>query len=67
MARYVRSVVILLDIQLLAMSLLPAMSVPSQFVGLVMSMSGKMGTRPAHNARLDIKGTKVGFSFHYFY
>lgn len=41
------------------MSSLLAMSVPSLFVGLVMSMSGKMGTSPVLSARLDIGGTKV--------
>lgn len=59
MAKYVRSVVILLDLQLAVMSLLLAMSVRSLSVGLVMSMSGKMGTRLVPSARLDIRGTKV--------
>lgn len=59
MAEYVRSVVIMLVLQLQVMSSLLAMSVPSLFVGLVMSMSGKMGTSPVLSARLDIGGTKV--------
>jgi hypothetical protein len=59
MAKYVRSVVILLDLQLVVMSLLLAMSVRSLYVGLVMSTSGKMGTRLVPSARQDIRGTKV--------
>ena len=59
MDKYVRSVGIQLALQLLAMSLSLAMNVPSLFAGLVMSMSGKMGTRLVPSARLDIRGTKV--------
>ena len=41
------------------MSLLPAMSVPSQFVVLVMNMSEKMVTSLVPSARLDTRGTRV--------
>ena len=46
------------------MSLLLVMSVPSQFVDRVMSMSGRMVTSLAPSARLDTKGTKVSLCMH---
>lgn len=41
--------------------LLLAMSAPSQFAVLVMSMSGKMGLSVVPNAKLGTGGTKVSF------
>ena len=67
MAKYARFVEILLALQLLVMSLLLATSVPSQFVGLVMSMSAKMETSLVPSARLDIRDTKVSMLFHLSY
>lgn len=49
------------------MSLLLAMSVPSQFVVLVMSMSEKMGTSLAPSARLGTKGTKVSLFVQFYF
>lgn len=41
------------------MPLLLAMNVPSQFVRLVMNMSGRTGISLVLSARLDTKDTKV--------
>ena len=41
------------------MSSLLAMNVPSQFVGVVMNMSGRMVPSLVLSARLDTKDTKV--------
>jgi len=59
MARFVRYVVILLDLQPAAMFLSLAMSVHSLCAVPVMSTRGKMVTNHVLSASLDIRGTKV--------
>jgi len=63
MARYVRSVVMMLDSLKLEMSLSRVMNVPSLCVGLAMSTRGKMELSVALNARLDSDDTGVSCLF----
>ncbi|GMP94589.1 hypothetical protein CsSME_00044002 [Camellia sinensis var. sinensis] len=58
MAKYVRYVAIRWGLQPAVMLLLLAMSVPSQFAGLVMNMSEKMEINHVLSARPDIRDTK---------
>lgn len=67
MAKSARFVGIPLALQLLVMSLLLAMSVLSQFVDLVMSMSAKMETSLVLSVKLDIRDRKVSIYSYIFF
>lgn len=61
MVRSARFVATLLASRPPATSLLPAMSAPSRSAALATSTSARKGTSAAPSARLDTRGTKVGF------